>query len=69
MARDVPTTTESCDGCGASEADDVVVYDFMGDYLCGECADTGSEKSENACCNNEKRSFEGGCLSCGDPAL
>lgn len=68
MARNIPTTTESCDVCGASEADDVVIYDFMGDYLCSECAMPDKEKNE-PCCDNEKRSFRGGCLSCGDPCL
>lgn len=24
---------------------------------------------EGACCDNEKRSMEGGCLNCGDPCL
>ncbi len=50
MSRDVPTTTESCDGCGAS---DVLVFDFMGDYFCSECA-------TEPCCDNENRSFAGG---------
>lgn len=69
MARDVPTIDDSCDNCGASEADDVLVFDFVGDHLCGECADTSSEKDDDACCDNENRSFAGGCLSCGAPSL
>lgn len=48
MARDVPTIDDSCDNCGASEADDVLVFDFMGDHLCGECADSPSDDEDSS---------------------
>lgn len=30
---------------------------------------TGRKKVDGACCDNEVRSFSGGCVSCGDPCL
>jgi hypothetical protein len=42
MSRPYPVADTSCDGCGASEEDNVVVYDYtstLGEFLCGECAD------------------------------
>ena len=42
MGRPVPTTDESCDNCGATSEENVI-YDFMGDYLCCECAESPAE--------------------------
>ncbi len=43
MSRDVPTTDEPCDNCGASGEDNVLVFDFMGDNLCSECMNSKDE--------------------------
>jgi hypothetical protein len=46
VARPFPVANTSCDGCGASEEDNVVVYDYtntLGESLCGECADQPAE--------------------------
>jgi hypothetical protein len=45
----------------------VEITDARADFIktCGY----RSRKSEDSCCDNENRSFEGGCLSCGAPCL
>jgi len=44
MDREIPfEENETCDGCGCKGA-----YDFMGDYLCGECSRKAIEKEEIA---------------------
>ena len=41
MSREVPFEPEArCDNCGTYGA-----YDFMGDYLCAECAAEAEDKS------------------------
>lgn len=42
MGRDVPFKADAvCDGCGKTGA-----FDFMGDYLCSDCANVGDDDED-----------------------
>jgi hypothetical protein len=48
MGRQIPTTNEPCDGCGATSEENVI-YDCMGDYLCCECITASEEPACTMC--------------------
>lgn len=58
MSRDVPTTDEPCDVCKRT---DLLVFDFMGDYVCTACLNESDAKEAMLCslCSHEYREHTG----------